>query len=165
MERYMSFYQETGFHKQEWKSGIELRNAFDTARNRHGIRRGTPQLLQYAYGCYLFAVNRHGRIKWGKALCEQFSEYFDLNPERPYPLQPLFFVTLVDVECSTTHDAKIQDVETFKRKLRVGLRGLSYVGMMEPAYYVNIAKGARYTGKRGVFWHIHAICLSCCRFR
>jgi hypothetical protein len=43
-------------------------------------------------------------------------------------------------------------------KLRKGLRGLSYIGMIEPALYVNIAPGTRRSGKRAVSWHVHAIC-------
>jgi hypothetical protein len=30
--------------------------------------------------------------------------------------------------------------------------------MIEPALYVNIAPGTRWSGKRAVSWHVHAIC-------
>jgi hypothetical protein len=42
--------------------------------------------------------------------------------------------------------------------LRKALRGLSYIGIIEPALYVNIAPGTRWSGKRALSWHVHAIC-------
>jgi hypothetical protein len=41
--------------------------------------------------------------------------------------------------------------------LAPGLRGLSYLGMLEPAYYVNLCKGTHLYGKRMVSWHLHLI--------
>jgi hypothetical protein len=38
------------------------------------------------------------------------------------------------------------------------LRGLSYVGMVEPGLYVNVARGTRWSNKKAVSWHLHAIC-------
>jgi hypothetical protein len=54
--------------------------------------------------------------------------------------------------------ASFIDIHRFKQTLRKGLRGLSYIGMIEPALYVNIAPGTRWSGKRAVSWHVHAIC-------
>jgi hypothetical protein len=49
------------------------------------------------------------------------------------------------------------DVPRFIRILRRGLRGLSYLGMLEPAYYVNVCNGTHVQGKRMVSWHLHLI--------
>jgi hypothetical protein len=54
--------------------------------------------------------------------------------------------------------ASFIDIHRFKQTLRKGLRGLSYIGMIEPALYVNIAPGTRWSAKRAVSWHMHAIC-------
>jgi hypothetical protein len=54
--------------------------------------------------------------------------------------------------------ASFIDIHRFKQTLRKGLRGLSYIGMIEPALYVNIAPGTRWSAKRAVSWHVHAIC-------
>jgi hypothetical protein len=43
------------------------------------------------------------------------------------------------------------------RILRRGLRGLSYLGMLEPAYYVNMCEGTNVDGTRMVSWHLHLI--------
>jgi hypothetical protein len=50
------------------------------------------------------------------------------------------------------------DIPAFAPTLRNGLTGLSYIGMIEPALYVNIAPGIRSSRKRAVSWHVHAIC-------
>jgi hypothetical protein len=84
--------------------------------------------------------------------------FFDLDNHNTYPDQPLFFVTLTDVSCTTDHDAPWIDIYSFKRKLQAGLRGLSYVGMVEPGLYVNVCPGTRWSNKRAVSWHLHAIC-------
>src|SRR5271157_2988922 len=63
---------------------------------------------------------------------------------------PLFLVTLADVSCTATHDQNLVDVPKFRRKLQAGLKGLSYVGMVEPGFYVNVAPGTRWPGKKAV---------------
>ena len=50
------------------------------------------------------------------------------------------------------------DIARFKDQLRKGLAGLSFVGMIEPALYVNVAPGTKLSIKRAVSWHLHAIC-------
>ena len=69
----------------------------------------------------------------------------------------MFLVTLCDRRCCTSHQEKNIDVPRFIRTLRRGMRGLSYVGMLEPAYYVNVSKGTYLDGKRMVSWHLHLI--------
>jgi hypothetical protein len=49
-------------------------------------------------------------------------------------------------------------IHRFKQTLRKGFGGLSYIGMIKPALYVNIAPGTHWSGKRAVSWHVHAIC-------
>ena len=84
--------------------------------------------------------------------------FFDLDDQNTYPDQPLFFVTLTDISCTTDHDAPWVDIYKFKRKLQAGLRGLHYVGMVEPGLYVNVCPGTRWSNKKAVSWHLHAIC-------
>jgi hypothetical protein len=84
--------------------------------------------------------------------------FFGLYGQNTYPDQTLFFITLTDVFCTTDHDALWIDIYNFKRKLQSGLRGLSYVGMVEPGLYVNVCPGTRWSNKKAVSWHLHAIC-------
>ena len=78
--------------------------------------------------------------------------------QNPFPDQPLFFITLTDISCTTDHDAPWVDIYKFKRKLQAGLRGLHYVGMVEPGLYVNVCPGTRWSNKKAVSWHLHGIC-------
>ena len=90
-------------------------------------------------------------------VCEEFSDHFHLGPDKPEPDQRIFLITLCDRRCCTSHQEKEIDIRGFIQRLRRGLRGLSYFGMIEPAYYVNVCEGARIHGKRLVSWHLHLI--------
>ena len=151
-------FQQTGLRAQEWATDNQLRHALETARNRGSVTISDRQLLQPDAGKYLCAANRFARIRWGEALCREFSEYFQLGPDHPYPDHQLYLATLTDVACSTSPDTKFVDIASFKEQLRIGLNGLSYLGMIEPAYYTNIARGAPFPMKHGVLWHSHLIC-------
>jgi hypothetical protein len=69
----------------------------------------------------------------------------------------MYLITLCDRRCCTSHQERNIDVHEFIRILRRGLRGLSYLGMLEPAYYVNVCNGTHVQGKRMVSWHLHLI--------
>jgi hypothetical protein len=69
----------------------------------------------------------------------------------------MFLVTLCDRRCCTSHQAKNVNIPGFIRRLRRGLRGLPYLGMVEPGYYVNMCEGTRVAGKRMVSWHLHLL--------
>ena len=69
----------------------------------------------------------------------------------------MYLTTLCDRRCCTSHQGKNVDVFQFIRILRRGLRGLSYLGILEPAYYVNMCKGTHVQGKRMVSRHLHLI--------
>jgi hypothetical protein len=106
----------------------------------------------------LCCVNYYARIRWSKAFCRELHNFFDLDDQKTFPDQPLFFVTLTDVTCTTDHDEPWVDIYNFKRKLQAGLKGLNYVGMVEPGLYVNVCPGTRWSNKKAVSWHLHAIC-------
>ena len=137
------FFEQTGFRRQETLSARELRNAMANARPKSPITPYERQLLGGISALELSAVNMKARIKWAEALCDQFGSYFNLGSDHPNPDEPMFFVTLVDVEdCSTAHDAKVHDAKKFIQKFRRGLQGLSYLAMVEPALFVNKAMGS-----------------------
>jgi hypothetical protein len=71
--------------------------------------------------------------------------------------QPVYLVTLVDIHSATAVSGKDLEIDEIKRRLRVGLRGLSHIGIIEPAFYVNPQIGVRFKGKRCLFWHRHAV--------
>jgi hypothetical protein len=40
------------------------------------------------------------------------------------------------------------DISKFKRKLQAGLKGLNYVGIIEPRLYLNVGPGTVWTNKK-----------------
>ena len=58
--------------------------------------------------------------------------------------------------CVTSVSAAAVDIEAIKIRLRYGLRGLSFFGLIEPAYYANLEQGI-YPQRRCISWHLHAL--------
>jgi hypothetical protein len=139
------------------RTGAKLRLAIEEGRNLSPLQRSHYLQLVHADPRWLNAVSPKARIRWGKLICEELSKHFHLGPSQPEPGQRIFLVTLCDRRCCTSHQAKNIDIPRFIRLLRRGLRGLSYFGMIEPAYYVNVCEGVRIHGKRMVSWHVHLI--------
>jgi hypothetical protein len=154
----MSLFIQSWTLHQERLSHKELLLAFEKSRKRHTISKQDRQLLDPSSARDLCCVNYASRIRWSKAFCGEFEEFFGLDEDIEFPDQTLFFVTLTDVSCTTTYDAPSVEIPKFKRKLQAGLRGLNYVGMVEPGLYVNVTPGTRWPYKKAVSWHLHAIC-------
>jgi hypothetical protein len=153
------FFDQTGYRRQEGKSACMLRDAMAHARPRLPITVHERQLLRGLSALDLSAVNKKARIKWAEALCDQFASHFELESHHPNPDEPMYFITLVDVEdCSTSHDAKVHDAKKFIQKFRKGLQGLSYLAMVEPALFINKAMGSYLDKELLVSWHSHAVC-------
>jgi hypothetical protein len=153
----MWFFRQTGLRQQELGTGSKLRSAIEDARNLSRHQRSHYLQLVNDDPRWFNAVSPKARIRWGKMICEEFSTHFKLGPDQPEPDQRLFLVTLCDRRCCTSHQEKNIDISQFMRILRRGLRGLSYLGMIEPAYYVNVCEGVRIHGKRMVCWHVHLL--------
>jgi hypothetical protein len=103
-------------------------------------------------------VNYWSRLRWSRAFCKEVATCFGLNKHKTYPDQPVFFITLTDISCTTDHDATRVNIYSIKRKLQAGLKGLNYLGMVEPGLYVNVCPGTRWSNKKAVSWHFHGIC-------
>jgi hypothetical protein len=153
----MWLFDQTGLRQQELRTGSKLRSAIEETRNLSLVQRSYYLQLLNSPCHYLNAVSPKARIRWGEMVCEEFSDYFHLGPNKPEPDQRIFLLTLCDRRCCTSHQAKNIPIGQFIRILRRGLRGLSYIGMLEPAYYVNVCKGAHVHGKRLVSWHLHLL--------
>jgi hypothetical protein len=153
----MWFFRQTGLRRQELVSGSKLESAIEESRQLSLDQRLQALQLLNADPRWLNAVSPQARIRWGEMVCEEFSNHFHLGPGNPEPDQRVFLVTLCDRRCCTSHQEKEIDISWFSRILRRGLRGLSYLGMIEPAYYVNVCPGTHVHGKRLVSWHLHMI--------
>jgi hypothetical protein len=153
----MCLFDQTELKKQELITGSKLRSAVEETRTLSLRQRRHHLQLINSNPDYLSAVNPSARITWGKLVCEELSDHFHLGRHKPEPDQPIFLVTLCDLRCCTSHQENNVEISRFIRILRRGLRGLSYLGMLEPAYYVNVCEGTHVHGKRMVSWHLHLI--------
>ena len=153
----MCLFELSEITQQERKLARLLQDAFQTARNGHIISR-TGRRLTRKHACHqLWAVNEKARVAWGNAVCQQVESHFDIAYEHLHPDEPIYLVTLVDLACCTAIDAKSIDLNYIDEQLRYGLSSLSFIGMIEPALYVNIAPGTNVQTKTLVSWHLHAI--------
>jgi hypothetical protein len=153
----MWFFGQTGLRQQELATGSKLRAAIEEARNVSPFQHSYYLQLLDDDPRWMSAVSSGARIRWGKMVCEEFSDHFYLGPDKPEPDQRIFLVTLCDRRCCTSHEEKEIDIRGLIQRLRRGLRGLSYLGMIEPAYYVNVCQGTHVHGKRTVSWHLHLL--------
>ena len=146
----------TGIDEFERHNEILLLEAFETARIRKTVSRSDKTLLRCSDRNALIAVNRHSRVLWGMTVCSLLERFFYDRPEATSHNQTIYLVTLVDISCATALSADV-DLEDVKRRLRVGLQGASYIGVVEPAFYTNLQVGVRFPDKRCLFWHVHAL--------
>jgi hypothetical protein len=149
----MSLFSMSGIRIQEAFSNTELLSAFQKSRKKHTVTPQDRKLTDPHVVLDLCCVNY-----WSRAFCQEVAIFFGLNKQKTYPDQPVFFITLTDIACTTDHDAPWVNIYSFKRKLQAGLKGLNYVGMVEPGLYVNVCPGTRWSNKKAVSWHFHGIC-------
>jgi hypothetical protein len=148
----MCVYELSNIGNQERQLANLLKRAIQTARNGHTISRADRRLTKECNNYLLSAVNKKARIAWGNVVCQQIESHFGINEKHLHPDKPVYLLTLVDLACCTAPDADSVNLDFVKARLRYGLKGLSYIGMIEPAYYVNIAPGTHVQTKTLVSW-------------
>jgi hypothetical protein len=148
-------FTQTRIEFYERQNASRLNRALDHARNRDTVSRSDKLLIQHREGGSLLAVNRYSRVIWGKAVCEQLENFF-CSPDKTDHNQTIYWVTFVDINCAMSVGATTVDLESIKKRLRPGLVGRHYLGVVEPAYYVNLQHG-RFAEPRCMFWHLHAL--------
>jgi hypothetical protein len=134
-----------------------LADAFQRARTGSSITQQDRQIIRACEAGYLNAANPYARTALGNALWGEFAHHLGIVESSSFPNVPLFWLTLADVGCMTALNATSIDVAGFVRHLRSGLQGLSYIGILEPALYVNIQPGTNYPDKTGTCWHLHLV--------
>jgi hypothetical protein len=155
----MTFYANTRIEYWQAKERSALRLAFQESRKRHTITRGDREKLRPGIRHELLAVNSFSRRIWGEVVSEELSNYFCDDGDGTEHNRDVYFVSLMDATCARSPESKLTeaDLKVIKNRLRYGLREFSYLGMIEPAYYVNLQQGVRFEGKRCMFWHLHAL--------
>jgi hypothetical protein len=101
----MSLFSMSGLRNQEYQSHQELLLAFEKSRKRNSITRQDQKLTDPHVVLDLWCVNYWSRIRWSRAFCKEVATFFGLHKQKTYPDQPVFFITLTDISCTTDHDA------------------------------------------------------------
>jgi hypothetical protein len=71
------------------------------------------------------------------------------------PFEPVFLVTIADKSHLITDQPQQIQLSRIKRKIGAGLKGRSYIGMIEPGYYNVIYDELGNKRKNVVSWHGH----------
>jgi hypothetical protein len=138
--------------KNEKEIGLLLENALFLKRHR---KKSNVNIMRSADAHYLPAVNSRARVKWGTIFIEEIFRLFDIANDQHGPHDPAFLVTIADKSHLTTdYQQKIQ-LSRIRRKIGAGLKGLSYIGMIEPGYYNGIYDELGTKRKNVVSWHGH----------
>ena len=154
----MSLYHNTTLSADLSYYGSELREAMGSARNRQTLSAVDFRRIQPPYRGTLCAVSPYARIDWAKVTCREIQKEFGAN-DAVADTAKLLFVTLADINCTTAPGQRLQnaDLQAFKHKLRVGLRGSSFLAFIEPAFYVNLQNGTNMEVRQCIYWHLHAL--------
>jgi hypothetical protein len=139
---------------KEKKSGYLLRNVLSQIRHR---RKSNINILEASHAFYLPAVNSRARIKWSTIFIQEIFRFFDIPDNEHGPPEPVFLVTIADKSHVTTDQPQQIQLSRIKRKIGPGLKGLSYIGMIEPGYYNLIYDEFGNRRKNVVSWHVHLL--------
>jgi len=100
------------------------------------------------------AVNACSRISVGRALCNEIAGKLCVNEYWEHD-RSIFFGTFIPSEGLVTNDTRGIDLCNMKQRLRADLRGLSYIGMLEPGLYVSLPLSDRVRVRQAISWHPH----------
>lgn len=140
--------------QKENEMGTLLKNALENgAEDRRAwkaldIIRGVDSYL-------LLSVNSKAQIQWATIFSEAVFDFFGLADDEIYPKEPVFLVTLVDNSMITNSLAQELDTKKMKDSLGARLRGLNYIGMIEPAFYNTLYDKNGNPVRNMVSWHGH----------
>jgi hypothetical protein len=137
---------------KEKESGSLLKDALSLKRN---CVSSTFYFLRNSDAVSLLAVNSKARIKWGTTFIREIFDFFGIGNDKDGPTTPFFLITIADKYHLTTDQSQQVNLPRIKRKLGVGLMGLSYIGMIEPGYYNVIYDELVNQRKNIVSWHGH----------
>jgi hypothetical protein len=137
---------------KEKKSGSQLNFALSLKRYR---KSADVNLLRGFDSFYLPAPNIKARIKWGAVFVQNIFNFFGIADDEHGPHEPLFLVTIADKSHVTTDQPQQIQLSRIKRKLGSGLKGLSYIGMIEPGYYNVIYDDLGNIQNNVISWHGH----------
>lgn len=100
----------------------------------------------------LDATSYGARLRWHRAFAKHLSEALD-EPEHGTLAR---FLTLIDARERYEWASEHPTIGHLRHHFGRVLRGLSFVGMLEPALYVSLPREL-FTGRRLFIWHFHGV--------
>jgi hypothetical protein len=138
--------------KYERNSGELLKEALSLPRY---YNHSDFEILRRPDAFYLPAMNATARINWAGSFFAGLCSHFKLRMTDEGPDVPMFLVTIADkAHLLSAQSAKV-NFGSIRRKLSGALQGLTYVGMIEPAYFNAIYDESGRKIKDVVSWHGH----------
>jgi hypothetical protein len=141
----------------ESEQAIAIRDAYDRPRCRYRLSRNDRRSLRLNNREDSHAANLGFRVSFGQATCETLSRVLCSDETDVSHIGDVFFLTVLDNRGAREINSGPPDLTQLKRHIRRGLTGLTYFGMIDVAHYSNLAEGVRFSGKRCLYWHFHAI--------
>ena len=145
------------FNQEEIDRDQALTATLHTRRYTAQDRRSFQDALSRGSAVYLYATNAKARRVWAAAFARHVLDRFGLRSDRPRLSEPVFLITLADRRYATADNGQeAVDLRSIAAWARQHLAGVSFIGMIEPAYYTNVG---RYLGgpARLVSWHVHVL--------
>jgi hypothetical protein len=137
---------------KEKKTGYLLQKSLSLKRYR---QEPNINILQPSDAFYLPAVNSKARIKWGRIFIRQIFQLLQIPDDKCDPDEPVFLLTIADKSHLTTVQPQQINISGIKHKIAGALKGLSYIGMIEPGYYNAIYDEFGAQQKNVISWHGH----------
>jgi len=112
----------------------------------------------------LFDTERGHRVRFAGEVFRVVLERFGVQSDGDEVSQEAFFVTLVPSHSHfvTSDEPDALPIHALRQWVSSALRNFSYVGMIEPAYFVNVGLGP-FEGTRLISWHAHLLVWGCSR--
>jgi hypothetical protein len=152
----MSLLGRTKIASQCAEAERDMISAFQVARKGAQLAHRDLALLSRREARNLRAVNPRSQRIWNDAFATTVIDRL-IDHKSEETRADVFLVTLCDISCVTEIDDRNPRIASFKTKLRKGIRGLSFIGTIEPGYYTNIQAGAQVAHKKCVSWHLHVL--------
>jgi hypothetical protein len=152
----MSLFDASGL--EEWcrSADKELNAAFEWAHSHSTVKPLDRRRLRPAAAGRFLAVNAHSRIAVGRAMCAEIANALSVNAHWEHET-PIFLGTLIPKAGLVAKEGAGIDLEEIKRRLRADLRGLSYLGSFEPAYYSSLPLSDQVPARQAICWHVHLL--------
>jgi hypothetical protein len=152
----MSLLGRTKIASQCAEAERDMIRAFQVARKGAQLAHRDLALLSRREARNLRAVNPRSQRIWNDAFATTVMDRL-IDHKSEETRADVFLVTLCDISCVTEIGDRNPRIASFKTMLRKGIRGLSFIGVIEPGYYTNIQAGAQVAHKKCVSWHLHVL--------